>query len=365
MNVFIVKKRFFFCLLLISGVLSGCDSEKKKGPVAVLQQPASNAAYPVGKQVPVRFALKESDVAVDSVRCLLNGKRISALQYEAPGSYTFDTKGYGLGAHELSIHIYYKDDPPDEYQGNIILLADTAPALLSYQVIQTFPHDTADFTQGLFYEDGIMYEGTGLTGRSKLKKYELRTGKVLKEVKLPDDVFGEGITVLKDKVYQLTYKDKKSFIYDKETLAQLGSFNWNLEGWGITTDGAHFIISNGSSYLFFVDTATFNVVRRLQVADDKKLINRINELEYVDGALWANVWQTDDILEIDPQSGKVLRKLNLRGILSGYEANKDRDDVLNGIAYNPANKSFYVTGKKWPSLFEITLSTGELTSITQ
>lgn len=340
-------------------VLLGCDSKKKKEPIAVLQQPSSNASYPVGYQVPIRFELKRSDVTVDSISCLLNGIRVNSMKFEAPGSYTFDTKGYSLGAHDLVIHIFYKGHSPDKYQGNIILLAETAPTLLSYRVIQTFPHDTADFIQGLFYEGGIMYEGTGLKGKSKLKKYELQTGKILKEIRLPDDVFGEGITVFKDKVYQLSYKEKKSFIYHKETLEQLGSFNWKLEGWGITTDSSHFIISNGSSYLFFVDTSNFNIVRRLQVADDKKLVSRINELEYVDSTLWANVWQTDEIIEIDPRSGKVLSKLNLRGILRGYEAKKDEENVLNGIAYNPTNKSFYVTGKRWPLLFEITLNAGE------
>ncbi len=353
------KVNYYLLILCMSLVLWACNNREKKGPAAVLHQPGNLSAYPVGKAIPVRLEVQEEGLTIDSIQCSLDGKKVALTPSATTGTYTFQAKGHALGEHILNIQVYYDDHAPDTYQGRIILLSDTPPATLSYQVVQQYPHDTTDFTQGLYYNEGIMFEGTGLRGNSKLKKYRLQTGKLLKEVKLPQDIFGEGITVFDDLVYQLSYQEKQVFKYDKETLQQVGSFHWQLEGWGLTQDSTHLIVSTGSQYLFFVDTSRFQVVRRIQVADHQKLLDNLNELEYVNGKIWANIWETDEIIAIDPQSGKVLASLSLKGILPGYEAENQEEKVLNGIAYNPTTQSYYVTGKKWPALFEIKIEPEE------
>lgn len=226
--------------------------------------------------------------------------------------------------------------------------------LLSYEVIDIFPHDPAAFTQGLVWEDGFLYEGTGLYGSSSLRKVELKSGKVLQCHNLNDDYFGEGITIFNGRIYQLTWQEKTGFVYDKETFELLDTFTYLYEGWGITHDGYNLIISDGSPTIRFLDPIKMEEVRQLRVHYKGTPISNLNELEYIKGKIYANIWQTALIAVVDPDTGEVVSWINLGEVfISVKKDSSQKIDVLNGIAYNEEKDSLFVTGKLWPKIFEI------------
>jgi len=239
----------------------------------------------------------------------------------------------------------------------LILAAETSPSAITprytYKIINTYPHDRAAFTQGLIYQDECFYESTGLYGHSSLRKVDLKTGMVLKKHSLPSLFFAEGITLFGTKIIQLTWKSKMGFIYNKENLEVLQTFRYPTEGWGITNDGRRLIMSDGSSTLFFLDPETFREVDKIEVLDqDGAPVKGINELEYIKGEIFANIWPTTRIAQISPETGRVTGWLDLSGIVS---LEKDVD-VLNGIAYDEKKDRVFVTGKLWPKVFEIIIS---------
>ena len=219
------------------------------------------------------------------------------------------------------------------------------------QVANTWPHDRGAFTEGLVYHDGVLLESTGLEGQSSLRRVELKTGRVLQQVAVPSEYFAEGLTVLNGKLYQLTWKNHKGFVYDLATFRLEKTFSYDGEGWGLTTDGHSLILSDGTDQIRFLDPATFKVQGSIHVADRGRPIERLNELEYVRGEIFANIWQTDFIARIDPATGQVLGLINLGGLLP--PAQRAGTDVLNGIAYDAAGDRLFVTGKWWPKLFEV------------
>lgn len=218
------------------------------------------------------------------------------------------------------------------------------------EVVAEFPHDVEAFTQGLAIVDGQLYEGTGQYGRSELRKVDLETGRVLQRVPLDRRYFGEGIAIWGDRIIQLTWKAGLAIVYDRETLKPLGTFRYEGEGWGVTHDGAHLIISDGSSTLRFLDPKTFQVVRRLPVTNNRRRVTRLNELEYINGEIWANVWMEDYLVRINPENGEVVSTVDLRGLMP---RRPHEQAVLNGIAYDDQSGRLFVTGKLWPKLFEI------------
>jgi glutamine cyclotransferase len=224
--------------------------------------------------------------------------------------------------------------------------------MYTYKVVKTYPHDKHAFTQGLEFHDGLFYEGTGLEGKSSIRKVELNTGRVLKIKKLPEAYFGEGITLWKDQIYQLTWRSGVCFVYDKETFEKKREFRYQTEGWGLTHDGKYLIMSDGTSTLYFRDPDTFTIVKKLEVKEKEVPVTSLNELEYMKGEIYANVWQTDLIVRISPETGKVLGWIDLTGLLSESEQTPDTD-VLNGIAYDAEKDRLFVTGKNWPKLLEI------------
>jgi glutamine cyclotransferase len=228
------------------------------------------------------------------------------------------------------------------------------PPEYTFKVIRTFPHDPDAFTQGLSYRDGFFYEGTGLNGRSSLRKVQLETGKVVQRTNLASDYFGEGITVLNNQIFQLTWQSHIGFVYDVTDFHLLRRFSYSGEGWGLTTDGHDLYMSDGTPEIRILDPATFSEKRRFTVHDGSTRIKELNELEWVDGELFANIWQTDRIARISPQTGDVVGWIDLKGLLSPVY-NLEQGAVLNGIAYDPARKRLFVTGKLWPSIFEIQL----------
>ena len=241
----------------------------------------------------------------------------------------------------------------------LVLFFSSAPRsrttkLYGYEIVNTFAHDPNAFTQGLVWENGHLYEGTGRYGHSTLRKVELETGKVLQSVKLPVKFFGEGITIFKDKIIQLTYLSKVGFVYDKETFKLLREFHYPTEGWGLTHDGKKLIMSDGTPTLYFLDPETFERISSINVYYNNNLLWRLNELEFIDGQIFCNIWPTDRIAVIEPKTGKVTALIDLKGLLDRQDRSRPVD-VLNGIAYDPANRRLFVTGKLWPKLFEIKL----------
>lgn len=236
--------------------------------------------------------------------------------------------------------------------GQALALAQGEVASYSFKVVNTYPHDPKAFTQGLVYYKGFLYEGTGLNGASELRKVELKTGKVLQRKALAEKYFGEGIVLFEGKIYQLTWKNREGFIYDLNTFNQVGSFNYDTEGWGFTQDGKSLILSDGSERLYFLNPKTLKPERSITVTLGGKPINNLNELEYIGGKIYANIWQTTQIVIVDPKTGVVEGVIDLRGLSLLMPAGAD---VLNGIAYDGEGKRLFVTGKLWPMLFEIEL----------
>jgi glutamine cyclotransferase len=223
----------------------------------------------------------------------------------------------------------------------------------TFKVINTYPHDPNAFTEGLVYLDGFLYESTGLKGASTLRRVDLPSGRVLEEISLDPEYFGEGLAIYNDTIVQLTWQSHLGFLYSKEHLSLVGNFSYPTEGWGLTFDGELLIMSNGSDYLRFLDPLTFQLIREVQVNDGNISIREINELEYVNGDIYANIFQQREIAIINPQTGKVKGWIDLSG-LQGASGN-DPEAVLNGIAFDAIHDRLFVTGKDWPNLYEIKL----------
>ncbi|HYE73944.1 MAG TPA: glutaminyl-peptide cyclotransferase [Blastocatellia bacterium] len=229
------------------------------------------------------------------------------------------------------------------------------PALYGYEIVNVYPHDPHAYTQGLLYDNGFLYESTGQHGESSLRKVELQTGKVIQRRDIDQIYFAEGLALLQGKLFQLTWQDNKGFIYDLETFAPQGEFTYSGEGWGLTHDGSSLIMSDGSNELRFLDPSTFRVERTIRVYEKENRLSELNELEYVKGEIFANIWQQDRVARIDPESGKLLGMIEMKGLLPDQDR-LPNTDVLNGIAYDPSQDRLFVTGKYWPKLFEIKLN---------
>ncbi len=239
------------------------------------------------------------------------------------------------------------------------------PPLINYSIIKVYPHDTSSYTQGLELYNHNLYEGTGNYAHSKVLKTDLITGKILQQTKTSNDstVFGEGITILNNKIYELTWQTHKVNVYDLASFKKINEFNWAFEGWGLTNNGKELIVSTGSSNLYFVDPDSFKILRQVSVTDNNGPVSMLNELEFVKGFVYSNIYETDNIIKIDPATGNVVGKLDCSNILSksgiSYNPNEysvNTGYVLNGIAYDSSKNNFYITGKQWPALFEIKLN---------
>ena len=221
---------------------------------------------------------------------------------------------------------------------------------LDWSIIKTFPHDPAAFTQGLLWHEGALYESTGLEGQSKLRRVDLPSGQVTQNLNLPPQLFAEGLALANNRLYQLTWQTKTGFVYDAKTFKPLAKFNYRNEGWGLTFDGTDLIQSDGTDVLTWRDPKNFAAKRTVKVTREGAPLRNLNELEWIDGYVWANVWQTDEIVVIDPRNGEVVAQLDLTGLL-GAADRTGAEDVLNGIAYDAASKRVFVTGKNWSKLF--------------
>lgn len=231
--------------------------------------------------------------------------------------------------------------------------AQTVP-VYRYKIVNSYPHDAAAYTQGLVIDKGVLYEGTGLNGESSLRRVDLMSGKVIQSQPLASEFFGEGVTAWGDKLIQLTWQSRLGFVYDKQTLRQVKKFSYPTEGWGLTHDGRRLILSDGTATLYFLDPETFAPLGQLIVKENDVPVVRLNELEFVEGEIYANVWHTQRIARISPKTGQVKAWIDLSG-LPGPMFRLGEEDVANGIAYDAQSKRLFVTGKRWPRLFEIKL----------
>jgi glutamine cyclotransferase len=316
--------------------------------------PVMNQQVRVGETTRIILESVDSSTAIDSVIFFAGDKKIGKSDSE-PFLCNWNITGVKVGENVIRTLVYYKNNAPASNYVSVVVIPDKKPANLSYQVLNIYPHDIHAYTQGLVYENGYLYEGTGQYNESSLRKVDIKTGELLRILNLPGEIFGEGITILNNKIYQLTYKSQVGFIYDKESLERLQKIYYeNKEGWGLTHNGSQLIMSDGSNLIYFMDTEYFTEIGRIEVYDNRGPVSYLNELEYIDGKIFANIYGSDEVVVIDPESGAVIARINFKGILAEKDKH-NRIDVFNGIAYNTDNQSLLVTGKYWPKLFEIKL----------
>jgi len=232
---------------------------------------------------------------------------------------------------------------------------ETSPHVYGYEVVNTYPHDVNAFTQGIVFDGDKLYESTGIKGHSTLREVDLETGKIIRSHSIPNKYFGEGIAVTGNKIVQLTWNSRKGFVYDKRTFELKDTFEYPTEGWGLTYDGRNLIMSDGSSKLYFLSPDSYEIVGEMEVYDESGPVKRLNELEFVKGEIYANVWGTDRIARIDSKTGRVTGWIEMSGLLSKEDRRKRKVDVLNGIAYRADSDRLFVTGKLWPKIFEVKL----------
>jgi glutaminyl-peptide cyclotransferase len=323
--------------------------------ITILPQ-AKNYIY--GNNVSVRVQTKLRNGEIDNIKLYYQGKLLdesSELDFTVS-----NVKLNVLGRNTLNVTATKTDDVRNSRSVSFNVVSDITPKKYNYTTKKDYPHNRKFYTQGLEFFNGFIYEGTGENGSSGLFKVNLNTGKSVLQHLIDKKYFGEGITILNGKIYQLTYRAQKGFIYNLNNFAVIDSFTYkSKEGWGLTNDGNHLIMSNGTHELTWLDPTDFSEVRKVQVANNKGIINYLNELEYINGTIYANVYTTNLIVQIEPETGKVLSEINLEGILNMYTNPSDTIDYLNGIAYDAAGERLFVTGKWWPRLFEIELVESE------
>ncbi|MGB4293483.1 MAG: glutaminyl-peptide cyclotransferase [Bacteroidales bacterium] len=327
------------------------EPEEMAAEMIKLVAPPENAELKLNEKIKIVLE-PDARVLPDSVRIWFDGKdagviRNNIWEYEIPSSFNSKT-----GKKAIKVVAYKRRYRSQTISRFVTVLSDVAPRRNGYRVINVYPHDREAFTQGLVYYGGYLYEGTGQETRSNLRKVNLATGEVLNQHNLDSKLFGEGIAIFDGKIYQLTWQSKVGFVYDLESFRMINRFYYQTEGWGLTTMGDKLVMSDGSNILYIIDPAMFLPVAQLEVYDNKSMVKDLNELEYIKGEIWANIWMTDLIARIDPASGKVLAYIDLKGIMNDPSFDT-ASNVLNGIAYDSENDRIFITGKNWPKLFEI------------
>lgn len=316
-----------------------------------ITSPARKATYREGAEVVVNWKSTYSVIA-DSIQLLYDNSIVAIL----PGTETqYAIKsGNAVGVRNIKIQAYYSDGKCAVAVVPITVLPVESKAL-KYKVVATYPHNRSSFTQGLYYKDGFLYEGTGQYGTSALLRVEPSSGKIETKIPIKDEYFGEGIAELDGKIFQLTWMNALCLSYDAATMEPLKSYTYASQGWGLTTDGKNLIMSDGSNRLTILSPNNFEQLYQIQVYDSNGPVEQLNELEFVDGLIWANVWQSDRVVAIDFKSGAVVAEIDFSNLLPQIDRKTldTIDHVLNGIAYDKSRDIFYVTGKCWPKMFEI------------
>jgi glutaminyl-peptide cyclotransferase len=327
-------------------------SEEIPSKLIKIVSPQENTGFKLNQPVKVILALEDKKIVPDSVTMYFNGNFVTTLksvpwEYSIPPVFIITT-----GRKSLKVTAFKDGKPKNTVTRFMIIYSDIVPKKYSYKVIHTFPHNRDAFTQGLVYDNGVLFEGTGQESGSTLREVELETGKVIRQHNLDESLFGEGIALFHDRIYQVTWRSKVGFIYNKSDFKLINKIYYPTEGWGMTTMDDKIVMSDGTNVLYFYEPDMFTVISKIEVYDNEKKRDSLNELEYINGEIWANIWINDHIVRIDPATGKVLGYIDLKGILPSTDRNANTD-VLNGIAYDKAGNRIFVTGKNWPKLFEI------------
>ncbi len=348
----------FFTIFFVLTVFMNCaqSNSHSRSPVSSIQLDPSKKSFKLGEVLKINIQTKLKQGLLEKVEISLDGKIIQTSK-DLTNSIIIKTLDWGVGKHIVKVSAIKTDGVSGDNYEEIFVTSDTKPIQYSYQIIAEYPHNPSHFIQGLEFYENKLYEGTGQEGTSGIYLLNLQTGKTIKEHKLDDQYFGEGITILNNKIFQLTYKNQIGFVYDLNTFDLLNTWKYkSKEGWGLTNDGHSLIMSDGSENIYFINPDTYQEERKIQVCNDYDLVKNLNELEYIKGEIWANIWTTNTIVIIDPKSGKIIGEINLSG-LSGtiLQSQREQIDVLNGIAWNPVTDKIYVTGKLWPKIFEIKL----------
>ncbi|WP_136666580.1 glutaminyl-peptide cyclotransferase [Flavobacterium sp. H122] len=349
-------------LLAITSLLllgASCDGGKKN--LFSFDESKFKAMYHTGDEISLEITNK-NEKTIDSVAYFNNEKRIGSVKGNSSLNYKIDVEK--LGYQNLKAVVYFEGEQ-QETTSRIELVASVEPKLLTYTIVATYPHDIKAYTQGLEFFNGTLLEGTGNgagnstgeRGMSSLRKTDYKTGKVLKKVELGADYFGEGITVLNNKVYQLTWLNNEGYVYDANTFKKEKTFKYikKMEGWGLTNDGKNIYMTDSSEKISIINPENFSEVDHINVYTNSTKVPAVNELEWVDGKIYGNIYQKDAIAVINPKTGAVEAVINLSDLKTKITQHPDVD-VLNGIAYNPATKTFFVTGKNWDKMFEIKIS---------
>ena len=348
-----MKKYNLLSTILLGSIFVGCNGSKSATEKYFsFDESNFKSEYNNDDSVSLRL-LNGENKKIDSIVYFVNDKNIGSKKNL--DNLTLNLKDQKLGYQNLKALVYFEGEN-QEITSRIELVSNVTPKLLNYKIVNTFPHDTSSFTEGLEFFRDTLYEGTGLRGFSKLLKTDYKTGKIYKSLKLEDSYFGEGITFINNKLYQLTWEEKTGFIYNVDTwkVEKKFAYDKEIEGWGMTNDGKVIYESDGTEKIWKMNPANQKMIDYVNVYSGSSKIKSVNELEYINGKIYCNIWQKDAIAVVNPENGKVEGIINLAGLrkfIKHAEA-----EVLNGIAYNPKTKTIFVTGKKWEKLFEITIS---------
>lgn len=344
-----MKKYNFFTFILLSFTLLSCADKNNDAPLFSFDESKLKEQY-LPEEVLELSIQNNNNKKVDSIAYRINGTIIAVKK--GLEKLTFELKNQKLGYQNLKAEIYYEGEKT-ETSSKIEVTSPIQPSLLQYKIINTYPHDPTSFTEGLEFFRDTLYESTGLNGKSYLRKYDYKSGKIYKQIDLEQQYFGEGITIMKDKIYQLTWKEKTGFIYNANTfkLEKTFTYDKDIEGWGMTNDGTHLYQTDGTEKIWKKNPATQKMMDYVNVYSGSSKIPSINELEWINGKIFCNVWQKDAIAIVNPTSGAVESILDLSGLRTKIES--PNAEVLNGIAYNPKTKTIFVTGKNWDKTFEI------------
>lgn len=350
-----MKNRYFLLLAAVIILVYSCK-DKNQQNAGLTISPEAGTSCKAGDEVKVKVSYP-ADEKPDSIVYLVDSVKIGTKKDSTAISLKTDT--LPLGPRGITAKVYQAGKDED-VSTNIVLMAAKAPEEYTYKVEKVYPHDTTSYTEGLEYKDGFLYESTGNKGHSTLRKVNLETGKAVQVAKLGDQYFGEGMAIIGDKIVQLTWQEKTGFVYDKNTFKQIKSFPYNvgIEGWGLCFDGNKLYTDDSSNRIWFLDKNDYHGTGYIDVYDDKAPMNAINELEYIDHKIYANVYLTDTILIINPKTGAVMQRVDMKDLwpLKDRPAGFDNDqNVLNGIAWDEKGKRLFVTGKKWAHLYQIIL----------
>jgi len=322
-------------------------------PVFVkMVSPAEDSGFKLKNRIKVVIAPESGDKPIDSLKIYFDGSAVAILK-SAPWEYSVPPELTGMTGRKSVKAVAFSKNKIQTITRFVIIYSDVVPGTYYYKVIHVYPHDNQAFTQGLFYDNGKLYEGTGQESGSTLREVELITGKVLRQHNLESSLFGEGITLYENRIYQVTWTSKVGFVYEKATFNQINKIYYQTEGWGLTTVNDKIVMSDGTNILYFFEPEMFTVASRIEVYDNEKKVDQLNELEYINGEIWANIWQTDKIARIDPVSGKVNSYVDLSALFPQSKRVEAGADVLNGIAFDQQGDRIFVTGKRWPNLYEI------------